>query len=80
MKNNHLNHSSSNWETGMTGERIQAALNKWNVLNMDERYYMMCNTNDNDLQIILKAFGIEISNKFFTKGELKSLKRNIKIF
>ena len=80
MKNNHLNHSSSNWETGMTGERIQTALNKWNVLNMDERYYMMCNTNDNDLQIILKAFGIEISNKFFTKGELKSLKRNIKIF
>lgn len=68
------------WETGMSGERIQAALNKWCVSDMDGNYFRMCNTNDEDLHMILEAFGVVIPNKFFTKGELKRMKNQIKIF
>ena len=72
--------TTANWEMGLTGERIQNALNKWNVINMDDTYYQMCNVYDNDLQLILKSFNIEIPNQFFTRGELKHIKKSIKIF
>ena len=70
----------AHWEMGLTGERIQNALNKWNVINMDDTYYQMCNIRDEDLQLILKAFNLEIPNQFFTRGELKHIKNSIKIF
>lgn len=68
------------WETGMSGERIQAALNKWCVSTMDNDYFRMCNTNDEDLQTILEAFDVRIPNQFFTNGELTRMKNRIKIF
>lgn len=68
------------WSTGINGNRIQDALNKWQVDLMPNELYRFMNIEDPDLQIILKAFEINIHKKLFTLGELKNLKTNIKVF
>ncbi len=68
------------WTTGINGNRIQEALNKWQVDLMPNNLYRFMNIENEDLQIILKAFEINIPKKLFTIGELKSIKTNIKIF
>jgi transposase len=68
------------WSTGLNGNRIQEALNKWQVDLMPNELYRFMNIEDEDLSIILKAFDINIPKKLFTIGELKNIKTNIKIF
>lgn len=68
------------WTTGINGNRIQEALNKWQVDLIPNNLYRFMNIENEDLQIILKAFEINIPKKLFTIGELKSIKSNIKIF
>lgn len=68
------------WTTGINGNRIQEALNKWQVDLMPNELYRFMNIEDEDLKIILKAFEINIPKKLFTLGELKNIKSNIKIF
>lgn len=68
------------WTTGINGNRIQEALNKWQVDLMPNDLYRFMNIEDKDLDIILKAFDINIPKKLFTIGELKSIKTNIKVF
>ena len=69
-----------NWETGLNDERIVDALRKWTVEDMDGNLFRMNNVNNPDLQKILNAFQVKIPEKFFTRQELKSLKKSIKIF
>ena len=66
------------WTTGVNGNRIQEALNKWQVDLMPNNMYRFMNIENEDLQTILKAFDIEIPKKLFTIGELKSIKTGIK--
>ena len=68
------------WEMGLNDERIVEALKKWTVEDMDGNLFRMHNINNDDLQTILNAFQIEIPNKFFTRLELKSLKKSMNIF
>jgi transposase len=68
------------WTMGLSGERIQRALNKWQIELLPDDYYRFMNTGDTDLKLILDAFGIEIPHKFFRKLELKQIKTNIKNF
>ena len=68
-----------NWELGLSGERIQRALNKWTVDALSNDYYRFNDLDDPDLKLILDAFGIEIPTKLFKKSELKAIKTNIKI-
>lgn len=68
------------WTTGLNGNRIQEALNRWQVDLMPNELYRFLNIEDEDLKIILKAFEINIPKKLFTIGELKNIKTNIKIF
>lgn len=68
------------WTTGLNGNRIQEALNKWQVDLMPNELYRFLNIEDDDLKILLKAFDIDIPKKLFTIGELKNIKTNIKIF
>ena len=77
-KSRGCNNTNADWEMGLTGSRIQNALNKWNVIKIDS-YYQMCNTNDPDLNMILEAVGLHIPNKFFSRSELVKLKNTIKI-
>lgn len=72
--------SDKNWETGLSDERIVNALRKWTVDNMDGNLFRMNNVYSDDLQRIINAFQIKIPEKFFTRQELKSLKKSIKIF
>lgn len=69
-----------NWVTGINDERIVDALRKWTVEDMDGNLFRMNNVNNTDLQKILNAFQVKIPEKFFTRQELKSLKKSIKIF
>jgi hypothetical protein len=68
------------WTMGLTGERIQRALNKWQVDLLPGDYYKFMNTDDQDLKLILKAFNIEIPAKFYRRADLRQIKTNIKDF
>ena len=67
------------WEMGLSGTRIQAALNKWTVSEISNGYYRINNINDKDLKLILDSFDIKIPVKLFRKIELLNLKTSIKI-
>ena len=68
------------WNVGMSGERIQRALNKWKVDALPDDLYRFADVDDPDLAIILKAFNIDIPTKLYRKAELKSIKTGTKIF
>lgn len=76
----HKNNRSLDWQTGLTGERIQRALNKWTIDKLPGDYYRFNNLDDPDLKLILDTFNIEIPVKLFRKMELKNIKTKIKIF
>ncbi|MBQ7654283.1 MAG: IS1634 family transposase [Clostridia bacterium] len=69
-----------NWSFGMSAERIQNALNKWQVEMMPGDLYRFLNINDPDLQAIFKAFNINIPPKFYRRAELKAIKTAIQVF
>ena len=64
---------------GLSGHKIQTALNKWTVSDMGNGYYRFNDIDDKDLKLILDSFDIEIPNKLFRMMELKNLKTSIKI-
>ena len=68
------------WNVGMSGERIQRALNKWKVDALPGDLYRFADVDDPDLALILKAFNIDIPPKLYRKAELKSIKTGTKIF
>lgn len=68
------------WNVGMSGERIQKALNKWKVDALPNDLYRFMDVDDPDLALILKAFGIEIPRKLYRRAELKAIKTGTKIF
>ncbi len=70
----------SYWNTGLSCERIQQALNKWKVDAMPASLYRFMDVDDPDLKLILDAFDIKIPLKLYRKAELKAIKKNIEIF
>ena len=68
------------WTMGLSGERIQRALNKWQVDLLPGDLYKFMNTDDPDLKLILDAFDINIPPKFYRRAELRQLKTNINNF
>jgi transposase len=68
------------WTMGLSGERIQRALNKWQVDLLPGDYYKFMNVNDLDLKLILDAFDITIPSKFYRRAELKQIKTSLKNF
>ena len=68
------------WNVGMSGERIQTALNKWKVDILPSDLYRFMDIDDPDLALILKAFNIEIPPKLYRRAELKSIKTGIEVF
>jgi len=67
------------WQEGMTADRVIAALNKWTIDKMNDEYYRFNNINDEDLNIILKSFDINVPAKLYKPAELKKIKIGIKI-
>jgi hypothetical protein len=68
------------WTAGLSAERVQKALSKWQVDKLPNDLYRFHNINDPDLKLILDAFDIEIPLKMFQRGELKSIKTAINVF
>lgn len=68
------------WTMGLSGERIQRALNKWQVDLLPGEYYRFMAVDDPDLKLILNAFKIKILPKFYRRAELRQIKTNIKNF
>ena len=77
---NHLKiNNDKNWNMGLSGARIQNALNKWTISELTNGYYRFNDIDDKDLKLILESFNINIPNKLFRMMELKNLKTSIKI-
>ncbi|MEG1009666.1 MAG: hypothetical protein RSF67_07655 [Clostridia bacterium] len=64
---------------GLSGDRLQNALNKWTVEMLSDGYYRFNDIEDIDLKLILDSFNINIEKKLYTKQALKSIKTEIKI-
>ena len=69
-----------NWSTGMSANRVQAALNKWKVDALPDDLFRFMDIDDPDLALILKAFDIEITAKLYRRAELKTIKTGTRIF
>lgn len=72
--------SDAYWSTGLNAHRIQDALNKWKVDLLPGDLYRFMDADDPDLKLILDSFDIKIPAKLYRRGELKSIKTNLKIF
>src|SRR5574344_1035783 len=67
------------WAMGLSGSRIQKALNKWTVSEITNGYYRFNNIDDKDLKILLDSFNINIPLKLFKKMELLNIKTSIQV-
>ena len=83
IQNKVINYSDvkpdNKWSMGLSGSRIQLALNKWTVSEITNGYYRFNDIDDKDLKLILDSFGINIPLKLFTKMELHNIKTSIKV-
>lgn len=68
------------WSTGLSGKRIQEALNKWKADKLPGDLYRFTDIDDPDLALILRAFNIDIPPKLYRRAELKSIKTSIDVF
>jgi transposase len=65
------------WSMGLSGERIQQALRRWQVDLMPGDLYRFMGVNHPDLKLILDSFGIEILPTFYRRAELKQIKTSM---
>lgn len=63
----------------LSADRIQEALNKWQIERLSDLYLRFNDIDNEDLNIILKAYDIEIPKKLFKPLEVRMLKSNVKI-
>jgi transposase len=69
-----------NWTSGLPTQRVQRALNKWQVEKLPGDLYRFLNIDDPDLKLIFNAFNIQIPYKLYRRGELKKIKTKTNIF
>lgn len=83
IQNKVINYSNpkvdNKWSMGLSGSRIQTALNKWTVSEITNGYYRFNDLNDKDLKLILDSFEINIPTKLFKKMELHNIKTSINV-
>ena len=68
------------WTYGMSGQRIQKALQKWKVIPMKAGTYWFADIDDPDLGKLLDGYDLKLTKKLYTDGELRRLKKQIKTF
>lgn len=73
QKKNTLN--IDGWESGVTAERIKKALYSWNADALGNGYYRLTKEND-DLNLILKSFKVDVDLRIPTASELRQLKHS----
>ena len=70
---------ASLWSYGISGRRVQAALQKWQIDKLPGDLYRFHNTMDGDLKQILSAFSLNIAPKLYNRGDLRILKAGIEL-
>ena len=68
------------WTYGLPGARVAKALADWQVDELPGDYYRMQNIDSDDIGLLLKAFGLEIPAKIYTKGDIRELKSAVNPF
>ena len=68
------------WFSGLSGKRLQRALNLWKVDSLPQGYYRFNDIDDEDLKLVLDAFKIKLEPKLYTAGELREIKGAIRLF
>ena len=68
------------WSYGLSGKRLADALRSWQINELPGSYYQMLRSNCEDLDLVLKAMGITIPNKLFSRGDLRVLKSAVQVF
>lgn len=68
------------WSYGLSGKRLADALRSWQINELPGNYYQMLRSNCEDLDLILKAMGITIPNKLFSRGDLRTMKASVMVF
>ena len=76
---NKVSEKSGGFSPAMSFEEIRNALNKWTVDTLPDKYYRFNNVDDKDLKLILEAFGINIPEKIYRLGDLKTIKQSFDI-
>lgn len=69
-----------NWSYGLPGNRLAEALGNWQVDMLPGDYYRMLNARSDDLALILRAFGVILPCKLFSRGDLRALKAGVIVF
>ena len=64
----------SKWSYGIPGARVSEALAGWQVLELPGEYYQVLKPKGDDIFAILKAFGMEIKQQLYTRGEIREMK------
>lgn len=80
VKNPPAKDDPRDWTYGITGERVQRALNRWKAIKTGEDAYWLTDIDDPDLSAILDAFDIKLPTKQYSYGELQRIKTKIKVF
>lgn len=80
LKNPPLPGDTREWTYGMSGYRVQRALQKWKVVPMKDDSYWFADVDDADLKAILEAYNLNIPFKLYTDGELRKMKKYIHPF
>ena len=64
---------------GMSADRIQSALNNWKIEKLGDTYFRFCDSDDPDLCMILRSFGVKIEKKCYRLNEIKQMKAKIEM-
>ena len=64
----------SKWSYGIPGARVSEALAGWHVLELPGEYYQVLKPKGDDIFAILKAFGMELKQQLYTRGEIREMK------
>ena len=79
ISSSQIEKSGCTWSYGMSGRRVQTALQKWQIDKLPGDIYRFSNTTDDDLKRILSSFSINIIPKLYTRGDLRKIKTEIKL-
>jgi len=72
--------SDLDWTYGLPGARLSKALADWQVDELPNDYVRILNTAGDDVQLLFKAYGIDIPAKIYTKGDIRELKLSVNPF
>ena len=64
----------SKWSYGIPGARVSEALAGWQALELHGEYYQVLKPKGDDIFAILKAFGMELKQQLYTRGEIREMK------